>query len=62
MKSVLAICLFAVLLSGCSVNVIVSPNSTFAVESLNEANQDRPAYESTCQFDAETEACIETVY
>ena len=59
MKSVLAICLFAVLLSGCSVNVIVSPNSTFAVDSLNE---DRPSYESACQFDEATEVCIEQVY
>ena len=57
-----ALALAAVLSTGCAVNVIVAPHATFAVESLNEANQDRPAYESVCQFDEATEACAETVY
>lgn len=59
MKSVLAICLLAALLSGCSVNVIVSPNSTFAVDSLNETP---PAYEYACQRDELSEVCVETSF
>jgi len=41
--AVLALAIALTMLTGCAVSIVVAPNATFAVDSLNQADDNRTA-------------------